>query len=63
VAIKLLTVHFDEFRQLIRQRGTKSQIMQLFKLDYNKINSILELKDVKTLKTMDDFAFALLKLG
>uniref|UniRef100_A0A915N7U1 Uncharacterized protein n=1 Tax=Meloidogyne javanica TaxID=6303 RepID=A0A915N7U1_MELJA len=62
VAIKLLTVHFDEFRQLIRQRGTKSQIMQLFKLDYNKINSILELKDVKTLKTIDDFAFALLKL-
>ena len=63
MAIKLLTVHFDELRQLIRQRGTKSQIMQLFKLDYNKINSILELKNVKTLKTMDDLVFALLTIG
>uniref|UniRef100_A0A915LKZ4 Uncharacterized protein n=1 Tax=Meloidogyne javanica TaxID=6303 RepID=A0A915LKZ4_MELJA len=62
VAIKLLIVHFDKFRQLYRQRGSKSQIIQLFELDYNKINSILELKNVKTLKTMDDLVFALLTI-
>ena len=63
MAIKQLILHFAEFCELIRQRGSKSQIIQLFELDYNKINLILESKDAKTNKTMNDFVFTLLKKG
>jgi len=63
MAIKQLILNFDEFCELIRQRGSKSQIIQLFELDYNKINLILESKDAKTNKTMNDFVFTLLKKG
>jgi len=63
LAIKQLILHFDEFCELIRQRGSKGQIIQLFELDYNKINSILASKEVKTLTTMDNLVFTLLKKG
>nr|CAD2165562.1 unnamed protein product [Meloidogyne enterolobii] len=61
MAIKQLILNFDEFCELIKQRGSKSQIIQLFELDYNNINSILESNDAKTNKTMNDFVFTLLK--
>nr|CAD2165558.1 unnamed protein product [Meloidogyne enterolobii] len=63
MAIKQLILQFEEFRKLIRQRGSKSQIIQLFELDYNKINLILELNNVKNIETMNDLVFLLLKLG